>query len=131
MFGILAGVRASIHPIKNPTYKLPEDCSVEVKKNYEVWEGDGHSASYLTARELVEFDFNQDLRNSDQEQPISTRRVLLEKTIIESENFKDDELIYTYYDFIGGLDSMFFTHIKELAELGDLDDVRIVFWFDN
>jgi hypothetical protein len=29
------------------------------------------------------------------------------------------------------LSEMFFQHIEDLKTLGDLDDVRVVFWFDN
>lgn len=128
MFAILAGVRGNnIHPIKEPTYELPNDASNVVKDDYIKWAGDAHSASFFTARELVEFDFSQDLRNCNQEAPTYSRNVLFEKRDV-SDKYENPK---TYYDFMDGPDTMFFKHIKELAELGNLDDVRIVFWFDN
>jgi len=134
MYGFLAGVRHSyIKPIKEPIYKIPNDASEYVKKQFVKWDGDGHSHSFLTARELLEFDYNQDLREPGDDFSTNSRNVLFEKKVHRKDtNFDDEEDINkTYFDFLGGPDSMFFIHIKELAELGNPDDVRIVFWFDN
>lgn len=133
MFSFLAGVRGGdIKPIKEPACDIPEDVSENVKNKKESWDGDGHSHSFLTARELVEFDYNQDLREPGQEFSTNSRNTLLEKMIIEEEkdDYNDDNC-KTYFDYLGGPDTMFFKHIKELSELGNLDDVRVVFWFDN
>ncbi len=122
MFAFLAGVRGTLTPIKEATYSLPEDVSDAVKNE---WDDDnGHSISYLTARELFEFDYSKDIDTLT-----NKRRILTEKTKVK--NYTYDSIEETYYDILGGPDAMFFTHVKELAELGDLDDVRIVFWFDN
>lgn len=122
MFGVLAGVRGEAIPIKEATYSLPEDVSDAVKLE---WENDeGHSISHLTARDLYEFDYDKDIDTLT-----NKRRILFEK--IKEKKWKYDSIDETYYDALGGPDSMFFTHVKELSELGDLDDVRIVFWFDN
>ena len=134
MFTFLAGVRnnGDIKPIKTPSYKLPADISDEVKNIYkEHWEGDAHGVSFLTASELSEFDYNQDIRTVDEEFSTSTRKVLNEKIVRYVNIYKADDGEKTYFDLIGGPDSMFFTHVKELSELGDLDDVRVVFWFDS
>jgi len=133
MYGFLAGVRHSyIKPIKEPIYTIPDDTSEYVKKEFERWDGDGHSHSFLTARELLEFDYNQDLREPNDDFSTNSRKVLFEKKAHrKNTDFDEEEIDKTYYDFLGGPDSMFFTHVKELAELGEPDDVRIVFWFDN
>lgn len=132
MFGFLAGVRYSyIKPIKEPAYTIPDDASEYVKKQFEQWQGDGHSHSFLTVRDLIEFDYNQDLREPGDDFSINSRRVLFEKIHKKNTDFDLEGMDKTYYDFLGGPDAIFFTHINELAELGGLDDVRIVFWFDN
>lgn len=122
MFGFLAGVRRDFTPIKEPTYEIPKDASKDIKQKWEDWKEDGHSCSYLTARELFEFDYNKDIDTLT-----NKRRILFEK-IHKNVFHMEPE---TYYDILDGPDSMFFTHLKELTELGNLDDVRIVFWFDN
>ena len=79
---------------------------------------------------MVEFDFNQDLRTPEQEFSTNSRNVIFEKISFPRE-YDEDWEDKTYYDIIGGPDGTFCKHIEELSELGNLDDVRIVFWFDN
>lgn len=130
MFGFLASVRDDdIRPIKEPTYKLPSDVSKGVFIEWKRWEGDGHSISFITLRELIEFDFNQNLRTPGQEFSTNSKNVIFEKIYIPK--FNDDWEVKTYYDIVGGPDGTFCKNIEELSELGGLDDVRIVFWFDN
>lgn len=134
MFGFLAGVRDySIKPIKEPIYEIPDDASEYVKKECERWDSDGHSHSLLTAKELLEFDYNQDLRDPSENFSTNSRRVLFEKKVYQfgDKYFNEEYGCKTYYDYLGGPNGMFFTHIKELSELGNPDEVRIVFWFDN
>lgn len=52
LFATLAGVRGD-DPIEYPK-GIPEDCSLEYKKLCDDWEGDGHSHSYFTLRELLD-----------------------------------------------------------------------------
>lgn len=102
MFACLAGVRNNYHaamPISEPK-GLPDDASAHTMELYDDWIGDAHSASYLTLRELIEFDYSQQFGNSGK----------------------------TYREIIGDI---FFTHIEQMKELGGLDDVRVVFFFDN
>jgi len=133
MFGFLAGVRArNIKPIKEAIGGIPSNASEYVKKEFERWEGGGHSHSFLTVRELTEFDYNQDLREPGENFSTNSRKTLFEKkTHRKNKDFDEDDECKTYYDYLGGPDSMFFIHLKELSELGGPDDVRIVFWFDN
>lgn len=93
MFAILADVRngGNVRPISKPK-GLPNDISRGVWTKYYDWILDAHSQSYLTLRELVEYNYNDEFVMNNQ---------------------------------------LFFTHIEELKTLGGLDDVRIVFWFDN
>ena len=102
-FGFLAGVRyRNIEPISEPK-GLPDDLSKEVLDEYNSLRLDAHSASYLTLRELVEFDYDKSCTG-------------------------DDYPNETYRDV---LNDLFFVHLEDLKTLGDLDDVRVVFWFDN
>jgi hypothetical protein len=135
MFAFLSGVRngSGIKPIKEPIRILPNDASDDVKVEWtEIWDGDGHSLSCLTARELVEFDYNQDIRKEGENFKSNTRKVLTEIVPIPSlkKEITERVLAETYFEYMGA-NSMFFTHVKELSELGNLDDVRLIFWFDN
>lgn len=103
MFGFLAGVRdQTIEPISEPR-GIPEDMSQEVFNECEYWEFDGHSYSWLLLRELVEFDYDKNCTG-------------------------DGDLTESYREM---LNDLFFVHLEDLKTLGDLDDVRVVFWFDN
>lgn len=57
LFGLLAGVRdSSVTPIKSER-GLPEDVSDFVKSESDAWDSDGHSHSYFTLAELLEYDW--------------------------------------------------------------------------
>lgn len=69
LFAMLADVRNGrgfagcdtgdrLNPIAEPK-GLPEDVSPEAAKGADEWGCDGHSHSYLTVRELLEYDWNQ------------------------------------------------------------------------
>ena len=99
MFGFLAGVRSWIDPIDDPR-GFPKDASDEVREVY-LREKYIHTPSFLTAKELLKFNYDKPVFKGSEE---------------------------TYRD---NLSILFFTHLDELAKLGDPEDVRIVFWFDN
>lgn len=124
IFAFLADVRNydRCTPIKQPA-GFPKDASREVKREYKKWEGDAHSASYLTARELSEFDYDQTFWNrriTRQEAPNYFNGAALAE--------EGEGVVLTYRENLG---AFFFTHLEELKSIGELDDVRIVFWFDN
>ncbi len=57
LFATLAGVRDytdSIIPVSEPK-GVPDDCTKYVKKQEEDWDGDGHSHSWLTLKEIREY----------------------------------------------------------------------------
>lgn len=69
LFAILADVRngrgfagiktgEGFNPISEPR-GLPDDASLEVKRCAEQWSGDGHSHSWLTVKEIMDFDWTQ------------------------------------------------------------------------
>lgn len=57
LFSILAGVRGDDEPIDYPR-GIPEDCSSGYSYVTNQWDGDGHSHSYFTLKELLEVDWN-------------------------------------------------------------------------
>jgi hypothetical protein len=55
LFGILAGVRCSYNDTIDDPRGLPKDVSEVTKKESDRWDGDGHSHSWLTLKELKEY----------------------------------------------------------------------------
>ena len=117
LFAFLADVRnnGNIEPISEPR-GIPFNVSDEVLKDYKSWGEDAHSASYLTLQELIDF------VNNKQD---TSREVTLQYGIRYLTNLIDDIKDHVESDgFIYDCDDI---------ELGchTLNDVRIVFWFDN
>lgn len=114
LFAVLADVRNSygIEPIHRPR-GLPSDVSAVVKEQADNWGEDAHDHSYLTIKELAEFDWNQETARARWETPY--------RHVQWTESLKD--CVDTFYTW----------SIPKLIELadGDLESVRIVFWFDN
>lgn len=157
IFSILAGVRSSfnIKPISEPK-GIPEDISRETKENIEEWNGDGHSHSYLTLKELDTFDYTDykktrvKISKTFYDKFIEFGGVLPKEMSVEKtepgdfrecfqEVFEPTVLIKwldskneeTYMDspIIKGIEKL-----KEIAKKNDIDnyeDIRIVFFFDN
>jgi hypothetical protein len=107
LFCALAGVRewhfAGEPPRVSEPKGLPEDVSDEVKAESERWGSDGHSHSYLTLKELKEFDWSAYGPTCDE---------FRNETMAKMEKLK------------------FGDWNDETPERGD-EDVRVVFWFDN
>lgn len=112
LFAVLANVRngygfagrptgEGFNPISHPK-GTPKDVSDEVRSKIEDMDSDGHSHSWLTVKELLDFDWAQ-------------------KT-----------MAYGSSDTYAAHCGKFFTEsIPKLQSLGDPEDVRIVFFFDN
>jgi hypothetical protein len=62
MFSVLAGVRnyLDVRPIREPR-GLPEDVDFMLKVYYEYWAEDAHSASWVTLKEMREYDLDQEV----------------------------------------------------------------------
>lgn len=129
MFGFLAGVRNYDHciPISEPK-GLPDDCSEEIKEAYEDYSSDAHSCSYLTLRELSEFDYNKEFWNRRIFKPTYNADGSTSGGNGASLAEEGEGKIITYRENLG---EWYFRHLEEMRELGESDDVRIVFWFDN
>lgn len=104
LFAILANVRNqyNIQPISLPK-GLPDDVSPEVKKQSDEENGDVHTRSWLTLKELLEYDWQQTMED-------------------------DNEEIYPYEELVIPFVSEF---ISRLSKIDEPENVRMVFWFDN
>lgn len=128
MFAFLADVRNYDHcePISEPK-GMPEDVCDEIKSEYDDWESNAHSASYLTLKELLDFDYDKVFWN---------RRISRTTYNENGGSYTNgaslaEEGEGTNVTYRENLGEFFFIHLKELEELGNPDEVRIVFWFDN
>lgn len=116
VFAFLADVRnySDIVPI-SPRRGLPGDVSAHVKDEYEMWAGDAHSCSWLSVKELVEFNYDQVMED---------RRVMIDGDGGRTAEPGGGETM-TYRQF---LRDGFFDDLKILTKIGA---ERVVFWFDN
>jgi hypothetical protein len=124
LFGFLAGVRnySEVTPISKPR-GLPEDVGEAILHEREHWGYDGHSTSWLTVKELADFNYNaemEDRRCTVQTGPNSWSG---SATCKPGEGEK-----MTYREFLG---ERFFKDLEILKAIGNPEDTRIVFWFDN
>ena len=140
LFAFLAGVRNydECEPISEPK-GLPNDSEYLNEIENDGWGGDttrrqnilddsNHSYSYLTLRELLEFDYEKTFikKRVIQATNMEGLRASIPFDISLQEEAKGKEV--SYRDNLG---EMYFTHLEDLKALGEPDDVRIVFWFDN
>mgnify|MGYP003418902227 CR=1 FL=1 len=140
LFAFLAGVRNydECEPISEPK-GLPNDSEYLNEIENDGWGGDttrrqnilddsNHSYSYLTLRELIELKKEKTFRKQRVIQATNMEglRVSIPFDISLQEEAEGKEV--TYRDNLG---EMYFTHLEDLKALGEPDDVRIVFWFDN
>ncbi len=103
LFGTLAGTRGSCEPIYDPR-GLPEDISPEALKEYQSWEEDAHTPSWLTTVELRKC-LDMTIKEYSKEYDVEDVKLWL----------KSYEKIYEY--------------MKHKEDEGE--ESRIVFWFDN
>lgn len=120
-FAFLAGVRnySAVTPITEPR-GFPADASREVKADYETWDIDAHTPSWLTLDELQAYDYEQkleDRRYTRQEGPNSFDGGA---TCEPGEGKKMTVREFLHQGFFDDLDT-----IKRVGA------ERIIFWFDN
>lgn len=140
MFAFLAGVRNYDHcePISEPKglpknseflNSLTADEGYGAISQYEhIMDWDYHSHSFLTLEELLDFDYDRSFWNRR-----ITRIIYREDGSVAGSNGaciaeEGEGRIVTYRENLG---EHFFKVIEELKQLGNPEDVRVVFWFDN
>lgn len=146
LYAILANVRnySGAEYISNPK-GVPDDCNKYIKKDIEEWGVDGHSHSYLTLRELVEWQSKH--TKVAQKGLISPKEAkkLDEEGVLPSmwcQGTSDKTWVWRkWYREKKPLDPIINEMKNRLADFGwlfteeqineNMDKIRIVFWFDN
>lgn len=111
LFAYMANVRnyGDITPISEPK-GLPDDVSFMVQFDSDRWGDDGHSHSYLTADEIVLVDE-------------------FYKKLLEAREVKEQYWGNLFGWFFGDTFAGFTKYPEDRPE--DVEDVRIIFWFDS
>lgn len=124
VFAFLADVRnySHIKPISDPR-GLPEDVSNSVLREYEDARGWVHTPTYLTLSELLAHDYDQVFWDRRVTKQIGERAWTGAGLAEEGEGSH-----LSVREFLG---EFFFKEVERLKEYGDLENVRVVFWFDN
>jgi hypothetical protein len=146
LFATLAGVRDysnSIIPVSEPK-GMPEDCCLYIKNAKEDWDGDGHTHSWLTLKEI------KDYQNTAPKLPrtglISPEQIVeFEKGIMPTswcqgtnqEGWERRDWVEENDVLIPLIEAMH-KRAKELMQydwqdydIKNDENIRIVFWFDN
>ena len=94
LFGILAGVRdRSLASISKPR-GLPKDVTLEVQKESESWNTDGHSHSWLTLAELQSYDWSSALA-----EPVGAPSTFVNEAIPKLEALGEPESVRIVFFF--------------------------------
>ncbi len=146
LFGILADVRNGsgfggcdlgdgFIPIVEPR-GVPDDASPAFKEEVESWGGNAHSTSWITVKELLEYDWNQTTKKRGYVLHEEAKRMSESGGCPEAGHcgwtnrpgYTQAEWSATYRDCVERfVDEV----IPQLQALGAPEDVRIVFFFDN
>lgn len=168
LFALLADVRNGkgfagcdtgnrIEPISYPK-GLPEDVSFEIHEKSDDYGPDGHSHSYLTAKEILEYDRNKkkiqrglvtaekykDFLKTGNPYPccggVGGANIIhtQPEEAIKTQEENPDYTVYCQIEWeekVNDFASVLFDHVLpqllDRCESPEYDDVRIVFWFDN
>lgn len=145
MFAFLAGVRNYDHcePVSGPrgfpldseylneeikdVYGYSKESKMtrlnELKGDY-----DYHSASYLILKELMDFDYDKTFWNRRVSKPLYRADGSISGFNGASLAQYGEGSIVTYHENLG---ESFFNQIEEMKQLGNSEDVRVIFYFDN
>ncbi len=108
LFEKMAGVRGDVANAISPPKGLPEDISIVTKIDANYWNGNAHTHSWLSSTEFKElYNYHKSIENSDW--------------------WKID---YETYGYLFGNGFECFSDIDEHYPK-EIQDFRLVFWFDN
>ena len=147
LFSTLAGVRdhtGKITPVSKPK-GLPSDCCQYVRTQCEKWSGDGHTHSYLTLKELRDYQNSNPVLYESGLITLNQAKELDEQNKIPTSWCKwsiDDNFVYrewpqpnlTLVPLIEKLEQRYqlcFFYGHGVYNQKNDEDIRIVFWFDN
>lgn len=145
LFGILAGVRDRNNDMIDDPRGLPEDVSEVTKKESDRWDGDGHSHSWLTLRELKEYQGLHpvvkrsgfispeaaELLDAGEETPDTWCQMTTLTTWVKREWEEGCDVLKPLVDKLNERvrDEFYVWGDEERPEFDE--KIRIVFWFDN
>ena len=123
IFGFLAWVRNydCKEPLSEPRW-IPDDISEPIKKELEVWEWAYHSASWFILQDLLDVDYEKTFWNrriSRTVWNVTNWACIAEEWEWKIESLKDN--LWWWY----------FQELEKLKQIGNPENVRIIFWFDN
>ena len=123
VFGFLANVRNySMCECVTYYYGLPDDVSQEIQEDYESWE-EYHTACHCYLDDLLDVDYDREFENR------RVTREIMPNVFNGAAIAKEGEgKMMTYKEHLG---EEFFEHLAILKELGDPENVRVVYWFDG
>lgn len=121
-FGFLANVRNySRCDTINSHYGIPEDASPEIKLSYQASEEYSYSERHCYLADLIAFDYEQEFENKREIQEEDPSEFPYDQPANEPKG-----KIMTYREHLG---DEILEHIEILKELGDPEDVRVIYWF--
>ena len=112
LFAYMAGVRTrliGVKPIVEPR-GFPETASKVVRLARDYWAGDGHTHSWLTPEELG--------------------KVFAYQKSILPEGFEQEYRLYEQWGYLFGISIWYFNKYRDNYP-DFIQDVRLIFWFDN
>lgn len=119
LFAALAGVRGEGPEAKG----IPDNLSLGVRYEYELWESDAHSASYYDLDEFMDIYMNE---RYNKEYIADLRMRLNNLTNFEQENLNDyNKKTEDYIEFALDWDADYEAYFRNDRQY------RVVFWFDN
>lgn len=130
VFAFLADVRNYDHcePISQPK-GLPDDSEfLNTETDERIEEMDYHSKSYLTLKELLDFDYDKTFWNRRIYKPTYREDGTCSGGNGAALAEEGEGTIVSYRENLG---TYFFDDLDKLKSIGDPNDVRVVFYFDN
>jgi hypothetical protein len=147
LFSTLAGVRDytnKIVPVAEPR-GLPEDCTEYVNSEFERWNSDGHTHSWLTLKELKAYQSGkpilystglvtpEDALKLDQDGtlPESWCQGTSNQTYVRREWSEENKSLIPLIEKLQARAKELMHYEWEEYDIENDENVRIVFWFDN
>jgi hypothetical protein len=124
VFAFMVGVRnySDVTPLAQPR-GLPEDMAFMTKSAYQDWKADAHSMSWLSLKEMAEFDYEAEMED---------RRITVQTGPNSWDGGRTSEpgggKTQTWREF---LPNQYFRDLEMLKAAGAPESIRVVFWFDN
>ncbi|MCK4827413.1 hypothetical protein KA005_67400 [bacterium] len=137
-FGVLAGVRNYVNTIPIAESRgVPIDASIKARKRIDSWDMDGHSHSWLTLKDFSEHDWESvsiDGRMSTIDRKTGKevgKASYNARWGSEPDLYKYEHLPRVARDLMSDSWRKFLDKMEIIATKRGLENVRIVFWFDN